>query len=397
MQFRRFRETIFLTYLGLAILSLVACSENPESALVRRVDSAGVEIIHSSGVDRMLDWEFDRQFVLGGAEEGPEAFYTLYGRYIGVDGKGNLYVLDPSNHRVVVFTPDGQYVRSVGSRGEGPGEFETVGSFWVGPDGSVAVFDFGKAALVWFDPSGEPVDQEAFRHYPTPNDQRHFARLDDVTFVSKTIFGGGEDGPREILQSVTDADTVQLAEARIPPIEMAMFPQCGGGLRLPPLFTTELKWDVRSEIMVVSASPVYSVSVLENGEVSRIVRRELPVQAATRELAIAHLGDGVTFNFGHGPCVIDAAEMAEKRGFAEVVPQIQSVLLGPTGELWVRRFVIGKDSLGPVDVFDEGGVYQGTISLPSLNPVLLLPNDRFAAIDKDELDIERLVVLAIRK
>ena len=50
-------------------------------------------------------------------------------RFIGqatpVGPDGNVYVLDPFNSRVQVFTPDGTFLREWGEAGAGPGQLTT--------------------------------------------------------------------------------------------------------------------------------------------------------------------------------------------------------------------------------------------------------------------------------
>jgi hypothetical protein len=87
--------------------------------------------------------------------------------------------------------------------------------------------------------------------------------------------------------------------------------------------------------------------------------------------------------------------MVDKRGFAEVIPLIETILLSPSGELWVRRFTIDSDGIAPIDVFDRRGAYIGTIPQNRFTPVVLLPGDRVGVVETDELDVQRLVVLAI--
>jgi len=89
--------------------------------------------------------------------------------------------------------------------------------------------------------------------------------------------------------------------------------------------------------------------------------------------------------------------MVDERGYAETIPMIGTVFLSPTGELWVQRFSTDPDGIGRIDVFDPGGAYIGTLARDSISPVVLLPDDHVGVVEKDESDIERLVVLAIRR
>jgi len=64
----------------------------------------------------------------------------------GFDAAGNLYVLDAQAGQVVVIDPLGELVRTVGRKGEGPGEVDGAGRLFVWRDGRFAVVDMGQAA-----------------------------------------------------------------------------------------------------------------------------------------------------------------------------------------------------------------------------------------------------------
>jgi hypothetical protein len=67
-------------------------------------------------------WELaDPTLVLGALDGGPAAFSPIRDFEIGPSSE--LHVLLPQEHEVRVFNGDGEYVRSIGRLGEGPGEF----------------------------------------------------------------------------------------------------------------------------------------------------------------------------------------------------------------------------------------------------------------------------------
>ena len=74
---------------------------------------------------------------------------------IGFDGAGNLYVLNTQASQVVIVDPQGGLVRTMGRKGEGPGEFNLVAQFWVWRDGRYVVQDMGHGAYQVFGPTGE--------------------------------------------------------------------------------------------------------------------------------------------------------------------------------------------------------------------------------------------------
>jgi streptogramin lyase len=71
---------------------------------------------------------------------------------------GSIYVSDGyGNSRVVQFDPDGGFIRWWGRRGAAPGEFDTPHSIVVAPDGLVWVSDRHNHRLQVFTPEGEFV------------------------------------------------------------------------------------------------------------------------------------------------------------------------------------------------------------------------------------------------
>jgi hypothetical protein len=96
---------------------------------------------------------------LGGATAPEEAqFYEQASPAdVGADADGNLYVLDSGGPRVQVFDAQGKFLRSLGKKGEGPGEFKMPGRIAVAADGRVAVFDMGLNRITILDSRGKLV------------------------------------------------------------------------------------------------------------------------------------------------------------------------------------------------------------------------------------------------
>jgi hypothetical protein len=59
---------------------------------------------------------------IGSADTGPEGVFVQVSD-VASDEQGNVYVLDQRADEVRVFSPSGEYVRTIGRTGRGPGEF----------------------------------------------------------------------------------------------------------------------------------------------------------------------------------------------------------------------------------------------------------------------------------
>ena len=53
----------------------------------------------------------------------------------------HVYVADTHNHRIAIFTLEGQLVRTIGSEGSGPGQFNLPSAVAFSPDGDMYIAD----------------------------------------------------------------------------------------------------------------------------------------------------------------------------------------------------------------------------------------------------------------
>ena len=76
-----------------------------------------------------------------------------------VDDQGNVYLLDIQLMEVMVFSPEGQYLRSLGQRGSGPGEIERASGLVFLPDGTVGLVQAFPGKIVKVDRDGVPAGE----------------------------------------------------------------------------------------------------------------------------------------------------------------------------------------------------------------------------------------------
>jgi DNA-binding beta-propeller fold protein YncE len=76
---------------------------------------------------------------------------------LAVDGDGLLYVVDTFLNRVVVFDPDGEFVRRIGDIGQGPGRFMRPRGVAIDRDGHVYVTDAMAHLFQILTPEGRPL------------------------------------------------------------------------------------------------------------------------------------------------------------------------------------------------------------------------------------------------
>jgi tripartite motif-containing protein 71 len=115
-------------------------------ALLAAVPPAGAQVA-CPGATPACPWVAASQVgqSAGGVLRFPQA--------IAIGPDGNVYVGDQGSHVVQVFTPQGQFLRTMGAAGQRPGELSAVGALAVADDGSLLVAD-GRNRIDRFHPGG---------------------------------------------------------------------------------------------------------------------------------------------------------------------------------------------------------------------------------------------------
>jgi hypothetical protein len=135
----------------LLILSIGASAQQVET-----ID--GIRVVHNKkggvwGTNPKLAIELVR--TIGDVDTDDENLAFDSPLDMAVDPAGNAFILDSGNKRIQVFGPDGQYLRTIGRRGQGPGEFESLSSISIDRQGNFHVLDSAQRRIQVFTPRGE--------------------------------------------------------------------------------------------------------------------------------------------------------------------------------------------------------------------------------------------------
>ena len=119
-----------------------------------------------------LSFTLVEQLVLGDDEEAPAEYLLAFPERVRTDSKGRIYVKDRRRADVRVFDASGQYVTTIGSRGEGPGEMQRIDGIHVDGQDRLIVSDQMLARFTIFTDLGNSHETKAFEVertiYPTP-------------------------------------------------------------------------------------------------------------------------------------------------------------------------------------------------------------------------------------
>ncbi len=92
----------------------------------------------------------------GHSGTGPGEFNRPEG--LCIDSQDRVYVADSCNHRIQIFTGDGQFIRAYGKAGTGKGELSYPYDICVDAAGRQYVCEFGNSRIQVFDATDQPIE-----------------------------------------------------------------------------------------------------------------------------------------------------------------------------------------------------------------------------------------------
>jgi len=291
-----------------------------------------------------LDLEND--LVVGDERDEHSLFY--YKTTTRVDGRGNIFVWDPNSFRVQMFDRTGKFVRTLGRKGEGPGEFMDAFQvkFLLDAAGRLVVRDNAKIHV--FSPEGRYE-----RSIPgAASGERNFAVLAEGAVVRdgwafekdrmrETVLLSDERG--NVVKTVAGFPSLRFeVQMKEKPRFMVYYPQ----LVLAP-------WT--AEAALFGYPSVYQLwSVNGRGEIPLVIEKEeAPARTTSREKS--KLIDEI---LARNPKA-SRAELENQKILPEFWPFFDALLADDRGRIFVQRTKTNLDEAPGTsfDVFSREGFY----------------------------------------
>lgn len=402
------------------LVLLAACgAEVPAQTEVTR------EVVDLPGADRPLDLHVEEVYRLGGAAaRGWQAFGRI--RSLSFDGRGLLHVFDQGASAVRVVGTDGALVRSVGRKGDGPGELSAPTGMAVAPDGTLLVWDLGRRSLAVFAPDG------TYRRNARPDDSRGrigaFAADGQGRIVGLPLLGYvGHAGSGTLeVEIPTDGGTIEdppglpllrvdLGGDRAEVLRWNWLPvrESDGGRPRETAFLPAVRWALLPDGRVAVADSMDYRVHLVGDSVEVVMRRPFAPRAVTASDRRAELerraadggggggavGGGVA-GIGRTPEEAEAdmqrqrrAQLARTLAFYPELQAVQGLKADPAGRIWVERVGDSPGEPGPVDVLTAAGGYLGTVPAGSFTlPDAFGPGGLAVWLSSDEVDVPVVTV-----
>jgi hypothetical protein len=325
-------------------------------------------------------WRLERAASVGG-ESADEQSMLYSAQLVAEDPEGRFYVLNMGDRRISVFDSTGRFLRNLGRKGHGPGEFNSPMDIAAAADGQVYVLDAVPARLMRY-------------------------RREDGSFVDDLPIAAqssvpmrlevGADGRVAVELKPMTPKTYQVTSASM----VAWVDTAGAVTRVVDLdsvtrlrHNTDTREGTRSLVMdpPFSPRPVWTLDgkggvLFGHGREYAVYRRT----AAGQALAFRGEGDAAEvtqvdrdgfLGSSRGKLLKDV-QFPERKGF------FARLAVDPQGLVWVQR--PGSSLTESWEVRTQEGRRIGGLRVPARMRVLAVTPHSLYVVQTDELDVETL-------
>lgn len=338
-----------------ALVILVPCQQQKAKwkGTIEEVD--GVTIINNPKEPIYGEDIFSSEQELSiGEAEGREEYMFSRAWYVAVDNEERIYVMDQGESQVKVFDKNGTFLRSIGKRGQGPGELQNPNEIFL-TDNNQLIFEDFILGLNFYSLEGKFIRSlSTARVFPIRvliNSKGYILALVNVAEPSKN--------EKEI--KLFDADLNFLKT-------LVTIPESDSQDFNP--FRPGIHWALaKYDNLVVGYLEDYELQIFNSdGELIKKINREYdPVKIISEE--------------------IEEMKKRVKPGLKLIIPKhypaIQDLFADDEGRIFIQTYERVKDGNGYYfDIFDTEGRYISKISLKTRPRVW--KKKKFYTIEEDE-------------
>ena len=386
----------------LLLALLVACGDTADAPAT---GTAGT----LDGPDVTLNAVTEEVFTVGSVLGGEwDTFGTV--RSVHFDAEANLHIFDSQAEHILVVGPDGSLIRTVGGKGEGPGEFGNVTRAIVARDGSYTVMGFTTIDLL--EPGGEFVRRITLDPMTTGIVLADMALPDGRLVAGQLMrFGDDDEEPEEAGRPIhifpldgTEPELLYTAW-ELPEEDDDESTFSGSVMRLAAgrAFEPRRDFDVLTEGSLALIDSIgYRVKIIgPDGSVTATIERPiapLPVDEEIKEAERQRFSESraAVLESGTRNDIRIEQEGVEERTFADEVPVLWGLEVDWEDRIWVERRGPTGQGDGPTDIVTAGGGYIGTLPPDGLRtPDAFGPGGLMAYIETDEMDVPTVRVVRL--
>ena len=375
----------------LVAVGFIGCEEAASRYIGDVEDSAGVSIVMSDATDTdatcsLADAPTTR---VASPRSGEWTIFEI--EDLDRLGDGRLVVVNRSSRELLMFSRDGEFLRAIGRRGEGPGEFVDPVELGVIDGDSIVVWDWGSGRLVLFGPDGSHGRTVRLQP-PVINPTGHMGMLgrQGIAIGSHDLRPFQTQLTPQFLQvlryswSGTLLDTLvtlPYGERKLVDLETNMMGN--------PHFESRGVFSTHRDLLYTSDGSSPEVQVLREGRLESIIRWD-PGDLSVRD------EDVEAYRAAWLEGAANTAPLIRKRldafPFNDAFPAVMEIQIDPESRMWIRTFA-RPGSTGTVWLgFEEKGSFICNLFVPTDLRVFRFASTMVVGVHRNSMDVESIHV-----
>jgi hypothetical protein len=263
---------------------------------------------------------------------------------IALDPSGHVFILDFQDQNIKTFDASGRFLKVIGRKGQGPGEFNMPLSFAFAKD-RLAVWDMGNRRLCVLTPEGELFKAEGISGLSGRPQRIKTLPGGDLVIETEKMFFDDPKKPQEVALEILTSELTPKRVIYSHPVWRNKFMRLEQGLvNLPQPFAPDIHWDVSTDgKIVVGFSETYEMDIYgaEGKVLAKFTHPYDPVKVTAEDKK--GFFDAMTHTTGEGTRQGAPDFVIKNTTFPAEKPAFNDILMDSEGNTWVHPFVKNQD------------------------------------------------------
>lgn len=297
--------------------------------------------------------EIKAELTIGEAEGAEEYMFQRIG-VIAVDNEERIYISDWKESRIKVYNQKGVYLRTIGRKGQGPGEFEGITGIQILPENEIVVYDSRIRRLSFFCQDGSLIKSLSIHDIPALDLRMNAAG----GYVASTLFLDPNTARAVTSIGIYDSDLRLVKTIAVSEPEDVQTPF------LPFLVWTTLNDD----LILFGFNKNYKLQILapDGQMIKKIENDYTPVKITDEERKER----------------LKRLQQPDNKDVPKYHPAFRSVTSDEDGRLFVQTWVKSKNSEGYIyNVHDKDGRFLAELVLKF--PPRIWKNNKLYCVEED--------------
>lgn len=312
------------------------------------------------------------------------------------DNDGNIYICDYKANNIKKFNASGKHLKTIGRKGQGPGEFNMPLEIAV-TDDRLIVWDMGNRRLCTLTAVGEFIKSvQIFRGEGRPQKMRPLPNGNIVIELEKIYFGE-QDKPQDCLIEIYSPDLEKIKTLYTQQVWRNKF------MRIESMFTNIIQpfsplvcWDVSPEGKIVIGYPrEYKIDLYdsEGGKISSFSHSYEPVKVTDKDKE--SFFSGITYSSGGTTTQTVPEPIVKNTEFPKLKPAFKQILVDSEGNILVWTYRKNREEESRYfDAFSPDGNFIGNVQImgdASFPVGVIIQNSSFWLRKTDEEGLIKVV------